>query len=81
MASTGKGRRTPYTVRGIRRVPCLRCGAPSRYQWQICALDRVFKGVCAECDVALNAMVLDFFGVPGRAALLARYRKRVAASA
>lgn len=57
------GRREPYTVRGVGRVPCLRCGKPSRYQWQACALDRRFCAVCEDCDIDLNRMVLEFFRV------------------
>jgi hypothetical protein len=34
-------------------------------------------GVCAECDVALNALVLRFFQVPGWRFVLAAYRRKV----
>lgn len=81
MTERGKrGRRTPYTARGISRVPCARCGAPSRFQWQICADDRVFRGVCADCDIGINETVLKYVRLPGWRAKLAAYRRRVAAS-
>lgn len=51
-------RKTPYTEIGISRVPCARCSKPSRYQWQICADKRVFRGICTECDIELNTMVM-----------------------
>lgn len=68
------GRTKQYTEIGIKRVPCTRCGKPSVYQWQICANGRRFTGACAECDVALNEMVLEFMRIPGRKVLLERYR-------
>lgn len=71
----------PYTSRGIVRVPCTRCGAPSFYQWQICALDRQYHAICAQCDIALNGLVLKFFGIPQRSELMKRYRDRVKADA
>ncbi len=57
-------RKKPYTDAGIERVPCFRCGKPSSQQWQICSLNNEYKGVCAECDIALNQHVLAFFGIP-----------------
>ncbi len=66
-------RRKPYTESGIRRVPCMRCGAPSETQWQICADGNVFRGLCARCDVALNDLVLGFVKHPNRHALMAAY--------
>lgn len=70
-------RRKPYTARGIVRVPCAKCGKPSRYQWQICADDNTWRGLCVECDVALNAMVLAFIGDPWADVKMAAYRIRV----
>ena len=74
------GRRQPYTERGISRVPCTRCGQPSVHQWQACANGRRYVGLCAECDVALNALVLRFARIPRAAALLAPYRRKVLGS-
>lgn len=71
-------RAKPYTAIGIKRVPCLRCGAPSAHQWNICALPG-YHGICIECDAALNAVVLAFMGVPDADAIAAGYRERLAA--
>jgi hypothetical protein len=57
-------RRAPYTGHGISRVPCQRCGAPSSQQWQVCATDNEYAGVCNRCDVDLNALVVEFMGLP-----------------
>ena len=65
-------RRKKYTELGISRVPCERCGEPSITQWQICATGNKWAGVCAECDVALNEMVVVFMGLPW--VLAERYR-------
>lgn len=53
----------PYTEKGICRVPCFKCGKPSTQQWQICSLNNAYKGLCTECDIRLNRMVLDFMGI------------------
>lgn len=80
---TRVGRRRPYTQRGIGRIPCSRCGAPSRFQWSACANDNLFVGVCLECDIGLNRVALLFMRLPDAEALLARYAaaKRSEASA
>lgn len=70
-------RRTPYTARGISRVPCFRCGKPSVYQWQICSDGNQFRGLCAADDILLNDMTLRFMRDPDRNAKMAAYRKRV----
>lgn len=68
-------RRTPYTERGIRRVPCYKCGQPSRYQWQVCADGNVWRGLCAACDIALNRLVLRWFGKPGWQRVIHHYKE------
>lgn len=57
-------RRKPYTKSGIKRVPCFRCGKPSTQQWHVCSLSNKWCGVCTECDVELNRVVLGFMGIP-----------------
>ena len=52
----------PYSRDGIRKTPCARCGKPSVHQWQICADKSIFRPTCRACDVALNEVVLKFFG-------------------
>lgn len=66
-------RKVPYTVTGITRVPCSRCNAPSRYQWMVCSDGNQWRGICSTCDVALNALVLDFMRIPGRQEKIRRY--------
>ena len=68
-------RTKPYTAIGITRVPCSRCKAPSAHQWQICSDGNQWRGVCLACDVALNALVLEFMRIPGRQEKLRRYRR------
>jgi hypothetical protein len=70
-------RRKPYTDRGIRRVPCSRCGRPSLHQWQACADGGVFRGCCAECDVGLNKLVLEYMRLPNRQQKLRDYARKV----
>lgn len=69
-------RRTkPYTEIGIKRVPCARCGAPSKYQWNICSDNNTFRGLCEKCDIALNKVVLRFIGFKDWKQKLAAYIK------
>jgi hypothetical protein len=67
------GRRTPYTEIGISRLPCVRCGAKSQFQWQICSDERLFRPVCHSCDLDLNRLVLEWAGFPDRDEKLRRY--------
>ena len=69
----------PYTEIGIRRVPCFRCGRPSVHQWQICVLNNEYKGLCSECDVKLNRLVLKFMGISIKEiyCLIADYKDKV----
>ncbi len=75
-----RGRTKPYTERGIRRIPCPRCGKPSVHQWQICATGRIFMPMCAKCDVELNEYILTFFNYPNREALMDTYIRKAFAS-
>ena len=59
-----KTRRQPYTEAGIRRLRCVRCDAPAAFQWQICSDGNNFRPLCAQCDVDLNAMVLEWMRHP-----------------
>jgi len=71
-----KGRKKPYTDRGINKVPCLRCGKPSEHQWQICSLDNRWFGICFECDIKLNKLVLEFMGIIDTAPILHEYERK-----
>lgn len=71
------GRKQPYTEIGISRVPCIRCGKPSQQQWQVCANDNRYLGVCNSCDYLLNKTVLNFFKLPNRRELLKQYAKNI----
>jgi len=69
-------RKTPYTETGIKRVPCARCGEKSHAQWNICALGGSFCGICKSCDVALNALVLNFIKHPQKQSILKQYKEK-----
>lgn len=69
------GRKKPYTARGIRRVPCIRCGKPARFQWQACANGRRFVACCTACDVELNRRVLKFLGIANADQLMRAYKQ------
>ena len=70
-------RTTPYSYRGLGRVPCKRCGGKSEFQWNICALGVSYYGICKECDIALNKLVLEFMRVPDWEKHAAEYERMV----
>ena len=72
-----RGRKKPYTEIGISRIPCARCGDPSSYQWQSCANNNYWMGLCKYCDFALNELVLQFFRFDNYKCLLEKYAKRI----
>ena len=71
-----KPRKEPYTAIGITRVPCVRCGAPSVHQWQVCADSRVFRSLCLDCDIALNKLVLQWANDPNWREKCERYEQQ-----
>jgi hypothetical protein len=78
-------RLTPYTAAGIVRIPCARCGKPSRFQWNVCA-DNVngrpqFRGLCVDCDIALNRLAMRFVFGRTRDADITAYAKAARADA
>lgn len=54
------GRKKPYTVIGIKRLKCVRCGERAETQWQICADGNLYRPLCVECDIELNRLVFKF---------------------
>jgi hypothetical protein len=64
MAHVRHGRRAPYTDRGIKKLPCVRCAKPALFQWNACADGNLWRPICGKCDVALNRMVLRWMGDP-----------------
>ena len=73
------GRKKPYTARGIRRVPCARCGAPAEHQWQVCANGNRWQGLCLKCDIGLNRAALRYMRHPHAERLIEAYAKNVGA--
>jgi hypothetical protein len=70
------GRKRPYFADEMKRQKCRACGKQAVHQWNCCANDNRWVPVCLDCDFALNEMALAFFRVPGRVALMTRYRRR-----
>ena len=65
-------RQKPDNLQGM---PCARCGRPSTGLWQVQGLWIAF---CRDCDLELNARVLDFARVEGREAMIRAYMAREA---
>lgn len=71
--------RPPYSSDGIARLMCSRAGCDRKAYatWGACADDNVQRPLCAECDVEVNRIVLDWMGDPAAAAKMAVYEARV----
>lgn len=67
----------PYTIDGMRRVKCCRCGARAETQWEICADGNQYRPLCLSCDIALNNLVLQFMGFSDADAKMAAYRRKM----
>ena len=66
----------PYTPAGLARLFCVHCGEKASRQWSLrpCAIGRVgWYPLCINCDVKLNAQVMEFLNVPDRESRLAAY--------
>lgn len=70
-------RTDPYTTTGIKRMKCIRCGAAAVHQWQICSDGNNWRPLCLPCDIALNALVLEWFKHPRSAELMDAYSAKV----
>lgn len=53
--------------------PCIRCGKPGKEEFSTCADGNVWRSLCAACDIALNALVLDFMHLPDAASNMVHY--------
>lgn len=71
--------RPPYSAGGIRRLTCSRagCGRKAYATWGACADDNVQRPLCAECDVEVNRIVLDWMGDPDAIEKMAAYVAQV----
>lgn len=81
-AEFGGGRtrtRPPYSAAGIRRLMCCRagCDRPAYATWGACADDNMQRPLCAECDVELNWMALEWMGDPDLIEKMRAYEARV----
>lgn len=73
----GYGRKKPYTEIGISRLPCFRCGEKARFQWQVCADNRLYRPICEDCDIELNKMVLRWMGDPDAESKIEAYERNM----
>lgn len=77
MSAWAKRRKNPYTVSGIARLRCIRCGDQAVHQWQICADGNNWRPLCRLCDAELNRLVLDWMGHPTPLATALEYEERM----
>lgn len=56
----------------------MRCEKPATESFSICADGNVKRAVCPICDVALNALVMDFMRLPDAAQNIIAYIARKA---
>jgi hypothetical protein len=60
----------------MKRHKCVRCGGKGKESFNICADGNQKRYVCAACDIALNALVLDFMKIPDAAVKMVHYIAR-----
>jgi hypothetical protein len=65
----------PTQQRGISRVPCVKCGAPSKYQWRICSTG-AWTAVCRRCDITINRKIARWAFGKEAEPLLKRYEAK-----
>ena len=70
------GRKKQYTKIGISRVPCSRCGNPSYTSWGACANGNYYVGMCLDCDIAINRLVLKYMRIPNYRELMKEYERK-----
>lgn len=75
-------RKKPYTEKQLVKIPCVSCGKPSFFQWQLncCAAPHLrgsYFGVCPKCDIKLNKHTLEFRNIPDKENLLKEYKKLI----
>lgn len=66
-----------YTESQLHKCKCFRCGAPARFQWNICSDDNIWRPLCGQCDLDLNAMVLEWFGKNNWEVKLRKYARLI----
>lgn len=76
MTWLSRPRHEPYTDVGIRRCKCVRCGAPSVHQWNVCADGNAYRALCLDCDIALNLLVLKWANDPNAEIKVAAYEHK-----
>lgn len=72
-----QGRKTPYTIAGIKRCKCIRCGKPAYATWAVCADDNLYRPICKACDIELNELVLKWAGFPDWELKLTKYKESI----
>jgi hypothetical protein len=55
---------------------CIRCGRKAKERFNVCADGNVWRDLCPPCDVALNALVMDFMRIPDAAVKMVHYITR-----
>ena len=73
-------RSKPYSEIGLKRMACSACNkAKASEQWSLrpCVIGKhVWFAICLDCDLELNAKLLEFFNHPEAEQLMIDYRKR-----
>jgi hypothetical protein len=72
-----EGSKTPYTEAEIKDGVCGRCGAPSEFQWSACADGNLWRKLCGPCDLALNAIVMEWYGFKDWRRKVRRYATKI----
>lgn len=72
-----KGRKLPYTEKGITRMQCAitACNNQAYYQWKICSNNNLFTPICVDCDIMINKIFLKLIAGKNFDKLINKYIK------
>lgn len=54
---------------------CMRCGEPAPHIWSGCVMNGAEIHLCGKCDLEINALFLQFLGIPNWREVKRRYKK------
>ena len=70
-------RKKPYTIIGVKRLKCFKCGKPALYQWQICSDNNIYRPLCPICDLNINILVIQFMQFDNELVLIGEYVEKI----
>lgn len=58
-------------------MKCFRCDKEAAQIWQICSDGNKDRGICIECDIKLNELVLKFMKFRNWKSKMKKYKRKI----